>query len=62
MEAVLEEAKICRIGQLMVIAGDLNTDHLVIPTANSITSGHSVDLEKAFSIGQSRPALHHLYL
>ena len=51
--AVLAEARLCSVGQPVVLAGDFNVEPLVIPSlAKGISDGHWVDLEYAFSFGR----------
>ena len=51
--AVLAEARLCCAGQPVVLVGDFNVEPLVIPSlAKSISDGHWVDLEHAFSFGR----------
>ena len=52
LQAALAEAQVVCIGQLMLIAGDLNADPVFIPClANGISAGRFVDLALAFSRG-----------
>ena len=52
LQAVLAEAQVVCIGQLLFIAGDLNADPAVIPCfANGISAGRYVELALACSLG-----------
>ena len=52
-EVVMEEANACGTRQPMVIAGDLNAHHVVIPAATTaIPSRLFVGLEKACALGK----------
>ena len=52
LQAVLAEAEVVCVGQLMLIAGDLNADPAVIPClAKGISAGRYVDLALAYSLG-----------
>ena len=52
LQAVLAEAQVVCIGQLLLIASDLNADPAVIPClAKGISAGRFVDLALAFSRG-----------
>ena len=51
-QAVFAEAQVVCIGQLMLIAGDLNADPSVIPClSKGISSGRFVDLALAYFQG-----------
>ena len=52
LQAFLAEAQVVRVGQPMLIAGDLNADPAVIPClAKGISAGRYVDLALAYSLG-----------
>ena len=52
LQAVLAEAQVVRVGQPMLIAGDLNADPAVIPClAKGISAGRYVDWALAYSQG-----------
>ena len=55
LQAVLAEAQVVCIGQLLLTAGDLNADPAVIPClAKGISAGRFVDLALACSLGAGR--------
>ena len=52
LQAVLAEAQVVRVGQPLLISGDLKADPCVIPClAEGISSGKFVDLASAYSLG-----------
>ena len=53
---VLVEARMCCVGQPVLLAGDFNADPTVIPSlAKGIFDGHWADLERAVAIGRGVP-------
>ena len=56
LEAVIGEARVCAVGQSVIIAGDLNAEPSNIPViAKALYSGQLVDLEAAFAAGKNAP-------
>ena len=53
LEAVIGEARVCGVGQPVIIAGDFNTEPSNIPViAKALYGGDLVDLESAFAAGK----------